>query len=71
MKRPPPVPGAVAVAPTAGHRGRPLGSARAERSESVSAWLPLTLHDKLIKLAQHQEQSVSATIRALLILRLR
>ncbi len=52
-------------------RGRPLGSTRAEPGESVSTWLPITLHDQLIELAKREEQSISATIRALLVLKLR
>ncbi len=64
-KRPPP--GLGPPAP----RGRPLGSRRAEPGGTVSAWLPESLHDQLIDLANREEQSISATIRALLVLRLR
>lgn len=49
-------------------RGRPRVN---EPRASVSTWLPAGAHDRLIRLAQQQEQSISATIRQLLILRLR
>jgi len=49
-------------------RGRPK---RAEPSGAVMCWLPHSVHDKLIRLAQKEERSISATIRALLILKLR
>lgn len=38
---------------------------------TVSTRLPPQVHDELIKLANHQEESVSETLRQLLILRLR
>ena len=51
--------------------GRPPGSARApEPSASVSVWLPASAHDRLIKLAAKEEQSISKTIRQLLKLQL-
>jgi len=51
--------------------GRPTGSTRvAEPSSSVSVWLPASAHDRLIKLAAKEEQSISKTIRDLLKLRL-
>ncbi len=37
---------------------------------SVSTWLPSDAHDRLIKLANAREQSVSSLVRQLLILRL-
>lgn len=48
-------------------RGRPRVN---ESRASVSTWLPATAHDRLIELAKREEQSISATIRQLLILQL-
>lgn len=45
----------------------PLG----EAGSRVTTYLPATYHDRLIKLAQQHDQSVSAVLRSLLILRLR
>jgi len=39
-------------------------------SSTVTAYLPAAYHDRLVKLAQLNDQSVSATVRQLLILRL-
>jgi hypothetical protein len=51
--------------------GRPLGSTRvADPCSSVSVWLPASCHDRLIKLAAKEEQSISKTIRQLLLLKL-
>jgi len=44
-------------------RGRPKSS---EPSNTVSTWLPAAEHDKLIKLANKQETSVSSLVRQLL-----
>lgn len=41
-----------------------------EPRSSVSTWLPATAHDQLIELAKREEQSISATVRQLLILQL-
>lgn len=60
MKRP--------VTTEAAPRGRPKSAAP---SSSVSCWLPAVTHDKLIRLAQKEERSISACIRQLLILKLR
>ena len=49
-------------------RGRPKVT---EARSSVSVWLPSSAHDRLIALAKKQEQSISATIRALLDVKLR
>jgi len=50
---------------------KPRGRPRAEESHaSVSAWLPASAHDRLIQLAKREEQSISATVRRLLILQL-
>jgi hypothetical protein len=52
--------------------GRPVGSTRVEEPRSsVSVWLPASAHDRLIKLAEKEEQSISKTVRQLLILKLR
>lgn len=50
-------------------RGRP----RVEKDclSSVSVRLPQAYHDRLIQLARLRDESVSATVRSLLILRLR
>jgi hypothetical protein len=50
------------------HQGRPRN---VEPSSSVSTWLPAGEHDKLIRLANEEETSVSALVRRLLRLRLR
>ena len=52
-------------------RGRPLGSTRAGPHTRLSVWLPTQAADRLIRLAASQEQSISKTIRQLLILKLR
>lgn len=50
---------------------RPRGRPRVkEPHSSVSVWLPTKAHDRLIQIARQQEQSISATVRQLLILRL-
>lgn len=50
---------------------RPVGRPRVVESHaSVATWLPASTHDRLIRLAKLREQSVSATVRELLILRL-
>lgn len=53
-----------------GHRprGRPPVQ---EPRQSVSAWLPASLHDQLIDLAKREERSISGMIKTLLILRLK
>jgi len=48
-------------------RGRPRVT---EPRTSVSTWLPAQYHDRLIQLANLRDESVSATVRRLLILRL-
>lgn len=51
---------------------RPRGRPRVDEPRStVSTWLPAHAHDRLIELAKRNEQSISATVRQLLILRLR
>jgi hypothetical protein len=73
MKRPPirpPPPVLEVVDPP--RRGRPPGSIRVTESHTaVMCWIPASLHDQLIALANREEQSISATIRALLVLKLR
>lgn len=50
---------------------RPPGRPRvAEPSTSVSAWVPNGTYDRLVRLANEREQSVSALVRDLLILRI-
>lgn len=52
-------------------RGRQGGRPRVDEPRaSVSTWLPAGAHDRLIALAKREEQSISATVRRLLILRL-
>lgn len=48
-------------------RGRPRVD---EARSSVSTWVPASYHDRLIRIAQAQDKSVSAVVRQLLILRL-
>jgi hypothetical protein len=48
-------------------RGRPRNL---EQKSTVSVWLPAKAHDRLIRLAKEQEQSISATVRQLLSLRM-
>lgn len=43
--------------------GRPRAT---EAKTSVSAWIPAREHDRLIRLANQREQSVSETVRQLL-----
>lgn len=51
---------------------RPRGRPRVEEQRStVSTWLPASQHDRLIRLANQQEKSVSALVRSLLLLRIR
>lgn len=49
-------------------RGRPKAD---EPGSTVSTWLRTGEHDKLVKLAQQQETSISALVRQLLALKLR
>jgi hypothetical protein len=52
--------------------GRRGGRPRAKEAGSrISVWLPVSAHDRLIKLANEQEQSISACVRALLSVKLR
>lgn len=52
--------------------GRPVGSTRVEEPRaSVSVWLPASAHDRLIELAKKEEQSISKTVKQLLMLKLR
>lgn len=37
-----------------------------EPGSTVSVWLPVSAHDRLIELAKREEQSLSKTIRQLL-----
>jgi hypothetical protein len=46
-------------------RGRP----RVEPHQAVTTWLPVGDYDRLLRLAQAHDASVSATVRQLLILR--
>jgi hypothetical protein len=61
----PPRPPAIGVLPPA-KGGRP----RAEASTTVCTWLPARDYDRLVRLAQAHEQSVSALVRTLLRTRL-
>lgn len=51
---------------------RPRGRPRVhEPRATVSTWVPATLHDRLVKMAeQHTDGNVSALVRRLLILRI-
>lgn len=48
-------------------RGRPRAQ---EPRSSVSTWLPARHHDRLIRLANRRGESVSATVREVIILTL-
>ena len=41
-----------------------------EPRASVSVWLPVSAHDRIMALAKKEERSISATVRALLQIRL-
>jgi len=49
-------------------RGRPRAQ---EQGSSVSAWVPQTYHDRLVKLADKHDVSVSSLVKTLLVLQLR
>jgi hypothetical protein len=48
-------------------RGRPRNI---EPGSTISTWVSASEHDRLLRLAQRREESLSATVRRLLILRL-
>lgn len=48
--------------------GRPRAS---EPGSAVTTWVPIKTHDLLVKIAMSRGESVSATVRQLLLLRLR
>jgi len=50
-----------------GRGGRPRAP---EPGATVCAWLSASDHDRLVRLAQSREQSVSALVRSLLIMRI-
>ena len=52
---------------TVRQRGRPRV---AEPRASVSTWVPATLHDRLIQVANREELSVSEYVRKVLVLQL-
>ncbi len=49
-------------------RGRPHAE---EPSTTVMTWVRVSEYDRLVKLANQREQSLSALVRSLLVLRLR
>lgn len=49
-------------------RGRPRVN---EPRSSVSTWVPASYHDRLIKMAQNNDVSVSSVVRSLLMMQLR
>ena len=49
-------------------RGRPFVS---EARSSVSTWIPARYHDRLIRIAQRNEVSVSAVVRGAIVLLLK
>lgn len=59
--------GQVGDSPTRG-RGRPRV---AEPGAGVSTWLSASQYDKLIRIAQAQDKTVSSLVREVLILRLK
>lgn len=52
---------------TEDRRGKPRGRPKAPPSSSVSVWVQTSLHDALIKRARDRDQSVSKTVRDLLV----
>jgi len=57
--------------PPARPRGRPVGSTRVSEPRAQAAvWLPVSLYNRIDRLSVRQQQSMSATIRQLLILKL-
>jgi len=60
------------MAESKGDDPKPRGRPRAEEpGTSVSTWLRPAEHDKLIRLANKHETSISSLVRQLLILKLR
>lgn len=57
----------VILTPRRRRRGRPPSD---QPCTALTAWVPVDLHDKLIALAAKKGESVSATVKALLLLRL-
>lgn len=49
------------------HGGRPPAP---EPGSAITTWMPVSTHDKLIRLAQRQEVSVSALVRQFVILQI-
>lgn len=43
-------------------RGRPVGSKAPEPGSSLSAWVPVSLHDKAIEVAKQNDLSLSKLI---------
>jgi hypothetical protein len=61
-----------AVQPEPNDAPRPRGRPPAEEPGSaVMTWVPLTMHDRLIEIANKNGESLSATIRQLLSQRVR
>lgn len=51
---------------------RPRGRPRVEEPRaSVSTWLPASYHDRLIKMANNRNESVSSLVKSMLMLQLR
>jgi hypothetical protein len=59
---------ATAEQPMPRPRGRPPAD---EPSSRITTWVPTSLHDRLIRLANQNGESVSATVKALLALKIR
>ena len=57
----------VVVAGSPRRRGRP----RVAPSGTVSTWMPVSYHERLIALARAQDVSVSALVRQLVVLQIR
>lgn len=53
------------------HRRRPGRPRAAKEGSTVSVWVSTTLHDRLIKIANQNGQSVSGLVRSLLLLKIR
>ena len=52
-------------------RGRPVGTKVAEPGSPVTAWVPISLHDKAISVATAREISLSQFVKEAIIIAIR